>query len=744
MSQEEDLRTRLEQLHERIGELEREANKAEMQRQAFIQVRDAIWQMRSSADLDPLLQAVWRALTMLDISFTFCGVNLIDANGHPAIVVHNMTAADGELHTYKYENMADQPLVQIWQQQGVVYRADLEKDDPYAESYMRDYGIRSLVDLPFSHGTLAVSSDQANPFSKDDLDVMQYLASALSGGFRRIEDLRNLEAHNQALEEEINERRLAEAAVTVSLAVQRVRNKSLRMESEADWLSVVAACRHELSQFISFDDFGINIVDLQRGTHYAHYADGDGSTHTGAVASEVPDALRQALEQNALAYRRNRQEMERLNDATSLDCHSIIDVPFNGGTLAVNSMRENAFSANDIEILEQFARVIDEANRRLLDLQQLNRREEQLHQAQKMEAIGQLTAGIAHNFNNMLQGVMGNLFLARQEATTDSQRELLNSADVSAHRAALMVHQLLLFTRPGAQRHVEELDPTALTTDVIDMSRRTFDRRIELTFETEANLPTIQGDRTQFEQIVLNVLINARDAVADLQDRAPKIHVQLTLSHGEELGPNSTLRYVRIRTTDNGAGMDAETCKRIFEPFFTTKAVDKGTGLGLSTIYSIIQRQNGQITCESTPGEGAIFTVYLPVPEPEVETLVDKAPKLMSRSSTILIIDDEDTVRQSTARILEHHGYRTHVASDGIEGLELFRQEQPDLVLLDLSMPRMSGREVLREIQRINPQAKVLLFTGYSTDEDEFGPSIKVLQKPFMAADLAAAIAAAL
>lgn len=730
---------RLRELQARIEELERGVDQADTQRQAFTQVRDAIWEMRTSGDFQHVIQAMWHALTTLEVSFKFCGVNVIDPDARPALVIYNMTSADGEIHVYEYAELSDQPLVKIWRKGEIVYRRDIQKEDAYGEAYMLEQGIHSIVDIPFSHGTLAISGAQKNAFSAADLDVFQYLAGALSGGFRRLQDLRDLEERNRDLEREVAERRQAEAAVKISLAVQRVRNEVLRIERSEDWHSVVTTCQREIKSLIECDGFSINFVDLEEDIFYGYTVGEGGEVSAGDPNSGVPLVLREVVEQNKAVYRRNPEGIALSNGSLSPARKSIVDVPFNGGTIAINSQCEEAFSAEDIAVLSEFAQVISEGNRRLRDMELLDSRERQLRQTQMMEAIGQLTAGIAHNFNNMLQGIMGNIFLAIQEAVSEPQREMLESADTAARRAAVMVRQLLTFAHPGSQRRLESIEPSARLADVVEMGRRTFDRRIELTLEVEADLPEIEMDSGQFEQIALNVLINARDAVTDLQTRTPQIHVAMDVY----IDHATHLRYLRIRTTDNGVGMDEKTSARIFEPFFTTKPVDKGTGLGLSTVYSIAQKQGGRVSCESEIDVGTTFSVLLPLPV-EVDThpvLTDRTPLV---GSMVLVIDDEESVRQSTMNILQHHGYEVRVACDGVEGLERFHQERPDLVLLDLSMPRMSGREVLKEIRQIDPHIKVLLFTGYATDEEEFGPSVGVVHKPFMAVDLISAITQAM
>ena len=385
-----------------------------------------------------------------------------------------------------------------------------------------------------------------------------------------------------------------------------------------------------------------------------------------------------------------------------------------------------------------------------VDVTEHKRLEEQLRQAQKMEAVGELTAGIAHNFNNMLQAIRGNLDLVIKYRGDDAA-ELLSDASYAAGRAAEMVQQLMVFSRQGLQPEHGPVKLQQIAQETVEICRKAFDRKINISIDTIGDPGPILGDSGQLSQILMNLCINARDALDGVLDRPhqirieveePSHHVRPPLNNPATLG-----RFVRLRIIDNGIGMDEETQKRVFDPFFTTKEVDEGTGLGLSTVYGITQQHGGWVTCDTKLGEGTTFSVYLPattqpIGGDDIHATAD-GPK---GSETILVIEDEAMVRKVTGRMLENSGYNVMEAVDGMEGLAIFKEhrERISLIMLDLSMPGMSGREVLAELRSIDPQVRVLILTGYSMVDEEFTKAEMVVQKPFDQSDLAHKVRAAL
>jgi len=368
--------------------------------------------------------------------------------------------------------------------------------------------------------------------------------------------------------------------------------------------------------------------------------------------------------------------------------------------------------------------------------------EEELRQSQKMEAVGQLTAGIAHNFNNMLAAIMGNVELAKMYATDNIQR-YLQTAITSSQRAADMVKELMAFSRVG-QVEQEPVDIKSVINDTVKICRRTFDRKIEITVESDDNLPPILGNSGKLGQVLLNLCLNARDALNEIDKRLPCIRIESsTVSLDVDdciIQPEASPgQYIQVSVSDNGIGMDKKTQERIFEPFFTTKEVGKGTGLGLATVYGIIKQHDGWIECQSELGVGTTFSVYLPAYDrnrafgKNLVSSAEEVERMPGGTETILLIDDEEMIREVAQAMLESRGYTVILGVDGTDGLNAFTryQDKIDLVILDLSMPKMSGWEVLAEMLAIAPDVKVLISTGHPCGDAKLEGESDVIKKPF-------------
>jgi PAS domain S-box-containing protein len=364
------------------------------------------------------------------------------------------------------------------------------------------------------------------------------------------------------------------------------------------------------------------------------------------------------------------------------------------------------------------------------------RLEAQLQQMRKLEAVGQLSAGVAHNFNNILQVIMGNIELALLDAP-EALRFPLQEAELATRRGAEVVRQLAAFTRAPRQGHHAAVDLRAVLDRVVARCRQAFDPRIALRLDAPPSL-VIAGETSSLEQVCFNLCLNARDAVEEHRPAAPVIHLDLRQVQAAELAPPPPPEagpgpYAQLQVADNGAGMDEATRERIFEPFFTTKEVGKGTGLGLATAYGIVREHQGWIECQSAPGTGACFRVFLPLGHPRREP--EPAPP---GGQTVLLVEDESLVRETVAEFLRRAGYRVCEAGDGVEGLELLEQlgGRVDLVLLDLAMPRLSGEEMLARLGELAPQLKVVLFTGYGEDWQGSPQVVEVLRKPLQFAEI--------
>ncbi|MBI4798141.1 MAG: PAS domain S-box protein, partial [Desulfarculus sp.] len=340
----------------------------------------------------------------------------------------------------------------------------------------------------------------------------------------------------------------------------------------------------------------------------------------------------------------------------------------------------------------------------------------QLHQAQKMEAIGTLAGGIAHDFNNILAAIMGFAELAQEDAKSGQPNpQHLTHILASAQRAKELVQRILTFSRKK-EPDLQPLDLNHIVRRTQAMLERTLPKMIGIEAQLAPDLPPILADPTQMEQVLLNLAANARDAMPEggrltLQTRRLTLDQEYCRQHLEVLpGP-----YVMLRVSDTGLGMDEQTREHIFEPFYTTKDIGKGTGLGLSSAYGIIKNHGGHVDCQSQVGTGTTFIIHLPaMTEQDGGAPLDMnpvAPLGLRGTESILLVDDEADLRELGARTLGAMGYQVRTADSGEEALDLYRRMggQLDLVILDLGMPGMGGHKAMQAILELNPQAKVII-----------------------------------
>ncbi|HPA45462.1 MAG TPA: response regulator [bacterium] len=390
------------------------------------------------------------------------------------------------------------------------------------------------------------------------------------------------------------------------------------------------------------------------------------------------------------------------------------------------------------------------------DITERRRLEEQLRQAHKMEAVGQLAGGVAHDFNNLLTGILGNLSLAQAHAPSDIM-DYLTNAEEAADRAASLVRQLLAFSRKS-QVQFKPVNLNRLVEEVHRLARQTIERRIDIQVLTEPDLPDILADASQINSVLMNLCLNARDAIEEImhgrkssERRGDQFYITIETAaiwidqrycNGHSEGRPG--HFVMLSITDNGSGMDSETRRRLFEPFFTTKELGKGTGLGLATAYGIIRQHNGWINAYSELGLGTTFRIYLPVvPGITLEEEIETARDIRGGDETILLVDDEELIRNLGQSILEGKGYTVLLASDGNEGLRIYHRERKriDLTILDLSMPFLSGQEVLEQILAVDPNARVIISSGYSENGHVHPPSksgiVGYVAKPYRPDQLA-------
>ena len=379
------------------------------------------------------------------------------------------------------------------------------------------------------------------------------------------------------------------------------------------------------------------------------------------------------------------------------------------------------------------------------DITERVRLQEQVRGLQQLEAIGRLAGGIAHDFNNLMNIVLGHAeLLSSETGLTERGKNCLSQISRAGERAVSLTRQLLAFSRKQVLQP-RALDLNEIVADVQKMLSRVIGEDIELVTRLHPSLATVKADPVQMEQVLMNLAVNARDAMPHggmllMETNNVQLDEINARSHpGSPAGPG-----VMLIVTDTGHGMDQETLAHIFEPFFTTKPRGKGTGMGLATVYGILAQSGGNIRVSSTPGKGTTFKIFLPAQAGPAEGHVEEsAEEVAGGTETVLLVEDEPTLREITRIFLEDYGYRVLEAIDCDEALRIATTaaDPIHLTLTDVIMPGMSGRKLAEQIASVRPQMKVLYMTGYTDDmvihHKVFEPGIALLQKPFNRSQLA-------
>ncbi len=434
-----------------------------------------------------------------------------------------------------------------------------------------------------------------------------------------------------------------------------------------------------------------------------------------------------------------------------------LDIPFVivsatiGEEAAVDAMKAGA---HDYILKHRLSRLVPAVSRELRESAvRLERRhlEEQLRHAQKLESLGLLAGGVAHDFNNLLTGILGNASLVMDILHGDTEvNGMLQDIIRASERAADLTRQLLAYAGKG-KFVIEPVNCSTLVRDISELLRSSVPRTVELALQLHPDLPDIEGDASQIQQLVMNLILNAVEATGE---RPGVVRVTTSVRNivssdrVAHLRPDPPLPgvYVSIEVMDDGCGMTDLVKAQIFDPFFTTKFT--GRGLGLAAALGIVRGHRGAIGVESREGSGSTFTVLLPAQTVSVggrpmEQPFTLPPLTQNSAGSILIIDDEDVVRRAARATLEHFGYTVFEASDGRDGADLFSRlhDRISVVLLDLTMPRMDGHEVWRFIRRIRPDMKILISSGFDETEAmrQFSEStgLEFIQKPYTASALA-------
>ncbi len=387
----------------------------------------------------------------------------------------------------------------------------------------------------------------------------------------------------------------------------------------------------------------------------------------------------------------------------------------------------------------------------VVDVSGQKRLQNQLLQSQKMDVVGQLAGGIAHDFNNMLAGIMAAAELLKMRLPSDERNhKLVHTIIDAATRSADLTRELLTFSRKGTavSTPIRIHDTIA---GVMSLLERTIDKQIQLTARLEGNNPVVMGDQTQLQNALLNLGVNARDAmpqggVLTYATTVRTLDESTCRSLGILLAPG---RYLEIEVSDTGAGMTQEIMEHIFEPFFTTKVVGKGTGLGLAAVYGTVRNHHGELYVQSEPGVGSVFKIFLPMIEEGVAPPAGTGMAI-SGNGGVLLVDDEQILRDLGRDLLEDLGYTVYLAEDGAEALEVFASNREDisLVMMDMVMPKMGGREAFLRMRELAPELKVLFCSGFHQEGTEkellqLGAS-GFIQKPYNRSELSRAVAEAL
>ena len=380
------------------------------------------------------------------------------------------------------------------------------------------------------------------------------------------------------------------------------------------------------------------------------------------------------------------------------------------------------------------------------DVTDKKRLEEQIIQSQKMESVGTLAGGIAHDFNNILGIILGYISLLRRDTTdADTISKSSQAIEQAVQRGAGLVRQILTLAR----RSPVSLGPVNINGEIeslTTMLRQTFPKTIEIALDLDKSLPIINVDQTQFHQALLNLCVNARDAMMNgtSQKSSKALRILTTVVKGATLKGRFPevldLNYVRVVVSDDGMGMTEATKEKIFEPFFTTKEKGKGTGLGLAMVYGVVKTHNGFIRVESQPGRGSTFELYFPTATsltPTIEDVPLDVSGVPTGNETILLVEDEESFRNLLKDSIEERGYKVICAADGIEAIRLYTEHKDriDLILSDLGLPKLDGTALFSVFKTINPRIKVVFMTGYFESEEReelLNAGVEIIEKPFL------------
>lgn len=662
-----------------------DAHEGQVRRQAIARVREQIWRMGHEQDLQSVLAAVRESLQAMDIPFHDCGINSVDVSTDPPAISFNSMTSDGTWIRSDQEGGAE--IVQaFWRAGEVVYRRDLHREDEYGERHTIEQilgsDVRSVIDVPFAQGTLALNSLSPDAFTDRDIEVLREMTDVLSEGLQRQADLSRLSGERERLQ--VTLASLVDAVITTDhTGCVTLLNRSAE---ELLGCQQAAAVGRNLQDVYPIIDERTGepcpspaqmVIETDRTVGPAPYRVLDG-----------PDGTRRVIE----------------------DTTAPIRDPEGGITGTVLVFR---------------------------DVTAQRRTQQELARTEKLESLGVLAGGIAHDFNNILTAVSGNVSLLKFDAEDDEDRRILDQVERATRRAAALTQQLLTFSKGGEP--IKRLaDLNELVSDSATFALRGSNVSCEL--DIPADLWPAEVDTGQLSQVVHNLVLNGGQAMPE----GGVVRVSMTNVSDVGTLPLSAGAYVCLTVADQGVGIPARYLEQIFDPYFTTKT--QGSGLGLATAHAIVTNHGGHISVTSDPGEGTTFTIYLPALADAVAAGARSDEELISGSGHVLLMDDDESIRSLAGHLLHRLGYTVAYADTGEQAVRACRQAQIDgtpfdCVILDLTVPGgMGGKEALRHILKLNTEIRAIATSGYSTDPvmanpQEFG-FCGMVRKPYTAIEL--------
>lgn len=681
-------------------------------------LRTVIAQMQSSDDISRLLRQLRQGLQQLGMPFQDCGINLIDPEGDPPVVsIHSLG------HDEKWRDpqkaWAVDPVLRFWEGRVPVYRQDLAVEDVYDErdGYPVHHGhvVRSVLDIPFAYGTLAVNSDEPHAFSPQDIGDLAQLAVVVEEGFRRQRDLRKLEERSRQLEEqrcqlEEQSRQLEERSRQLEAEA------AARLRQQVEYSRVIKHARERLQLAFEAADLGAWDWDLASDT--VVFIDRKAAVMGGlpGTASPRQDSWKERVHPEDLPATLNGLHRHVHGQSPIFEAEYRLCQDEGRWTWVQSRGRITEWDHQG-----RPARVCGVHQ----DVSINKQMEAELLRTQRLRAAGELAGGVSHNLNNILSGIMlpaQMLQLISPDPAIQEQAELILD---SGQRAAELAHRLQLSIRGVPEDALEAVDVNPVIEQAIGMTRPRWQdepqaRGVLIELETRLDeVAPILGTKSRLHDLIVNLLLNAIAACPEGG----------TIS----IGTRQDTESVRLTVTDTGVGMDAETQARIFEPFFTTKT-EQGTGLGLSTVHKTVTQWGGSIDVASSPGKGSTFTVWLPLWQDTAAAPV-AAPNSLEpagRPGRLVVVDDDPRIRALLFRLLSPQ-HEVTTCANGAEVLAEHAAGLWDVMIVDLGMAPLPGDRLAREIRRQDPMVTLILMTGWelAATDPRRPPFDFVVFKPF-------------